>query len=352
MSERLVIFVCFFFLVLATSPYFQAQNQPEETEEEESEVEIPNQDRPDRFFFGNVGLDEPVEHTFVFENTGSEPLEIKNVQLNPPLVATKMKGRVLPGEKGSVTVQLGKPREQDEYQGQVVVNFKNPTANSLTFWMIGAVVPPIEFQPMPFFFVTTQRGQSKEASIEIVNHEELPLEILRVENPSTRFTTELETLKAGEHYRLRLTLKGDGPGGKATDTITLVTFSEEHPFWEIKANTWVKERVYTFPDSLDFGQISTPYLKARPQMVGSLSQTLMVYQVGGKDFEIGVQTDVPFLILSPAQSKFKDRYQIEVTVIPEKLKSGVVDGSIIVVTNDPEFPQLVVPVTAVVEGSW
>lgn len=87
-------------------------------------------------------------------------------------------------------------------------------------------------------------------------------------------------------------------------------------------------------------------------MRGFLSQTLMVYQMGGEGFEIGVQTDVPFLSLSPARSKFKDRYQIEVAVIPEKLKSGAINGSIIVVTNDPEFPQLVVPVKAVVEGSW
>ena len=48
----------------------------------------------------------------------------------------------------------------------------------------------------------------------------------------------------------------------------------------------------------------------------------------------------------------KDRYQIEVVVVPEKLESGEVDGAILIVTNDSEFPRLRVPVKAVVEGRW
>jgi len=37
---------------------------------------------------------------------------------------------------------------------------------------------------------------------------------------------------------------------------------------------------------------------------------------------------------------------------PEGLKFGAVSGSIVITTNDPEFPQLTVPVKAMVEGSW
>ena len=64
----------------------------------------------------------------------------------------------------------------------------------------------------------------------------------------------------------------------------------------------------------------------------------MVYQAGGKDFQAQVQTNVPFLELVPSRSPFKDRYQIEVRVIPEKLKAGEVNGFIFVATNDPRVP--------------
>ncbi|MGH9777648.1 MAG: hypothetical protein ACRD5I_04480 [Candidatus Acidiferrales bacterium] len=78
----------------------------------------------------------------------------------------------------------------------------------------------------------------------------------------------------------------------------------------------------------------------------------MVYQVGGKDFQISVSTDVPFLELTPVASTKGDRFQIEVRVVPEKLQRGKYAGHILIVTNDPEFTRLEVPVRAVVDGSW
>ena len=318
----------------------------------QSGVTVSADARPERFDFGTLGIGEPLEHTFSFQNTGQAPLQIKNVQLSPPLIATKMTPRVDPGAEGRITVRLRTPREVGEFKGQVLVNFEDDGVKPMAFSVIGEIVPSIQFDPAPAFFVAGQRGSSTEASIEIINHEKDPLEILRVENPSSKFSIDLETLAAGKHYRVILKLNPEAPAGKSTDTITLVTSSREHPFLDIQANTLIKERVYTFPDTLDFGRIQIQQLKAGPQWNSLLSETLMVYQVGGKDFQISARTDVPFLSISPVQSKFKDRYQIEVNVVPERLKSGVVQGYIFITTNDPQFLQLAVPVKAVVEGAW
>src|SRR5262245_32252535 len=309
--------------------------------------------KPEQVFeFGKVGEHQPVEHTFSFVNSGSKPLEVLSVQLTPPLVATKWTPRIGPGETGSVTVRLGTPREQGEFHGGLVVGFKNKEAPTRRFALRGSVSASIEFSPLRGFFVSAQRGESKEASIEIINNESEPLEIVRVESPSARFTTGLETIKEGKHFRLTLKMNPYSPPGRATETITLVTSSNERPFIEVQANTWIKERVYSFPDTLDFGRIVTSELKSKPQLASFLSETLMVYQVGGKDFQAQIHTNVPFLQLVPARSLFKDRYQVEVNVIPEKLKAGEVNGFIFIATNDPEYPQMAVPVKAVVQGSW
>lgn len=304
------------------------------------------------FDFGSAGAEDPVEHTFLFKNEGAETLEISGVQMSPPLMVTKMSARVAPGETGRVTVRLGTPRELGEFKSPVVVKFKNPGAREKVFWVVGKIAAPIEFEPFGAFFVAVGRGETKQASIEIVNHAQEPLEIQRVEPGSARYATELETLEPGRRYRLTLTLKGEGPGGKQQDTITLVTSSDTQPFLKVQANTLVKERVYTFPDTLDFGTIQPYALKSKPNMISFLQQTLMVYQIGGKNFQASFSTDIPFLQLSPAASKLGDRYQIEVRVIPEKLEAGKYKGSILIVTNDPEFPRLEVPVSAVVDGSW
>jgi hypothetical protein len=78
----------------------------------------------------------------------------------------------------------------------------------------------------------------------------------------------------------------------------------------------------------------------------------MVYQEGGKDFRVIAETDVLFLRLSTFQADLKDRYEIRLTIVPEKLKSGPVNGSIVILSNDQEFSRMTIPVKAVIEGSW
>lgn len=305
----------------------------------------------DRFDFGAAGSDDPIEHTFRFANEGDRTLEIAGVQMAPPLTVTRLSARVNPGETGTLTVRLGTPRPAGEFKSPVVLRFKDETVEPKIFLVAGRIVEPIGLEPYGAFFVAARRGETRTASIDIVNHLDEPLEILRVESPSTRFSTELRTLEAGRRYRLSLTLKGEGPAGKQQDTITVLTSSTRQPRLAIQANTLIRERVYAFPDELDFGTLDPRRLESRPDLVAYLHQTLMVYRYGGEDFEVTVSTDLPFLKLSPEASQRGDRYQIEVDVVPERLRAGRYDGAVLILTNDPEFPRLEVPVRAVVEGS-
>jgi hypothetical protein len=179
------------------------------------------------------------------------------------------------------------------------------------------------------------------------------MDILHAECNAARFDCELATLEQGRRYRLTVTLKGEGPGAQQIDTLVLPTSSHDHPFLEIKAFSKIRDRVYAFPDTVDFDTISADYLKAWPQMVGFLTQEITVFQAEGTDFQASVETDVPFLkIATRTSAQFKDRVGLAVAVDPTKLKSGPVKGSITVSTNDPDFPKLVISVSGVVEGNW
>ncbi|MBZ5514413.1 MAG: DUF1573 domain-containing protein [Acidobacteriia bacterium] len=302
--------------------------------------------------FGTIELKAPMEHTFDFRNDRPEALEIKNVQLTPPLTVTRMTSRVEPGARGSVTIRLETPRERGDFKGFVAITFKNADAKQLYFWVVGRLEAPIDFEPFAAFFVSTQRGETKTKSLVITSHEAEPLTILEIKHDTSRFTTRLETLEPGRRYRLSLTVKADAPAGRATEYITLVTSSQKHPLLKVQANTAVHERVYTFPEAIGFKTIPVASLKAQPHLVQNLSQLLMVYQKGGKDFKISARSDVPFLRLTSEQADLKDRYGIKIEIVPERLTAGEIKGSIIIATNDPQFPQITVPVTATVQGSW
>ena len=81
-----------------------------------------------------------------------------------------------------------------------------------------------------------------------------------------------------------------------------------------------------------------------------LSETLTLYHTHPESFEFSARTDIPFLAANASPSGVPGRGSINLSVLPEKLRKGRVRGFIVVVTNDPEFPRLVVPVKATVQG--
>jgi hypothetical protein len=142
-------------------------------------------------------------------------------------------------------------------------------------------------------------------------------------------------------------MTGKGPAGRTADTLTLVTSSRSHPFLQIRSNTILNERVHTFPDAIDLGPISAAILKAHrkahPEELQALTKQVMVYQEGGNDFRISAATDVPFLHASTSLAQLKDRYEVRLSVVPERLKAGPTTGVLVIDTNDPEFPRLTIP---------
>lgn len=297
------------------------------------------------FDFGKVRSGDPVEHVFEFRNSGTETLEVKSIQLTPPLTVAKMTRRVKPGETASVAVRLEQPRRPGDFEGLIVIHFTKEDAPEAFFRVQGRVVGPIDFEPMRAFFVTAFKGESTEQSLEITNYESEPLRILKVEHDDARFATDLATVEAGRRYRLTLRTKESAPAGKSKETIRLLTSNERSPVIQIPANMQVRDRVYSFPDSITLGLIDSTALKNKPQEAAFLSQVVTVYQRQGADFQITADSDVPFLRLTKQQAQLKDRYELQVEVVPEKLKPGAVNGFIRITTNDAEFPRLMIPVT-------
>jgi hypothetical protein len=159
-----------------------------------------------------------------------------------------------------------------------------------------------------------------------------------------RFLTKLETLDEGRRYRLTLLLNPDGPAGRHSESIVLKTSSRREPTITVAANTYLRERVYTFPDAVDLGTVRLTDVDRDPNLLERLAQTLMVYQFGGSDFSVSVRSDLPELDLSSERGPQRDRFQTTVRLRRDTLKPGDIRGSMVIDTNDAQFPSLVVPV--------
>ena len=290
-----------------------------------------------RFEFGEVISGDVVEHDFDVNNHGSGPMTIENVTMTTPLLVTQMPREVAPGAQGRIHFKLDTANLEGNFEGTILVYLNDPALPQARLAFAGHVIPAIELSPRPAFFVAGQRGQENRASIEIMNHESEPLRIEKVEHPAKRFTTQVETLTPGQRFRLTLVLKPNGPAGRAAGTIVIRTSSKRMPTLKVAANTYLYERVHTFPDVVDFGMLAL-------SDAGRVGVTLMIHQEGGRDFRAQLSSNVQGLSLKSERGPQGDRYQVEITLIPEKIRVGPIKGSIIIDTNDAEFPRIIVPV--------
>ena len=296
------------------------------------------------FHFEITGMAEPVEHTFAFRNNTSETLEASAIKVTPPLEVPNISKRVLPGGLGILHFRLDEPRPVGDYQGFIEVDFKNPVISNITFEVTGKITPLIEAKPYPAFFVATGRGQPKEALIQLINHDTEPLVITGIESPSSRFSLRLETNQVGQVYTLSLKLPGQGKTGRVAEPITLHTTNKKEPVVLIGANTFIHERVHTFPEDLDFGTMDSAQVKANETLRKTLTQILMIYQDGGTNFQVTAKSDLPFLTARAEPSPSGKQVQIEVALNADQLPAGDFHGHLELVTNDREFPKMEIDV--------
>ncbi len=294
--------------------------------------------------FDVTGTSEPLEHIFSFQNNTAETLQIGGIKVTPPIAVENISARVLPGASGMRRFRLGEPRPVGEYEGFIEVSFKNPALSNILFEVTGKITPLIEARPYPSFFVSTALGQTRQASIQLINHDREPLQITGIESPSTRFSLRLETNEVGQRYTLTLKLNGEGKTGRAADRITLRTSNRKEPVFLIGANTFIHGRVHTFPEELDFGTLDAAQVKTNEPLRKTLSQVLMVYQDGGTNFQVTPKIDVPFLTTRAEPAKSGAQVQIEVDLKAQELPAGDFQGHLQLLTNDPEFPTLEIPV--------
>ena len=300
---------------------------------------------PPEVDFGRVLRGTPVEQEIVIENNGDAPVHLTQARLTPPLIASALPGTIAPGSKGTLKFKLDTSRLQGLYEGMIALA-ESPTSEPASVFKVhGFVVPLLEFQPGPAVFLTITRGEAKEQAIELVNHEKTPVTITSVVPSSDKVSARVETVEDGRRYRVVVRVRGDLAAGRYTEQIALKTSSAAVPRLALQANALVHDRVYTFPDTIDLGDLPIGQLRASSNMAQVLGQRLMVYSTGAKAFVVKASTDVPGLQLAAERGPMGDRWQITATLKSDQVRVGALTGRITIETNDKEFPRLVVPVS-------
>ena len=89
-------------------------------------------------------------------------------------------------------------------------------------------------------------------------------------------------------------------------------------------------------------------LAANPDLAALLQQTILVNRRAGMMFVTRYESDIDFLDIAidpPAESNV---FRLEIGLMTKRLQVGSFKGSVVLHTNDPQWPEIIVPVSAVV----
>lgn len=296
--------------------------------------------------FGQISGDGPVHQEVRISNLGAAPLRIQRVELTPPLRLIDMRAQVAAGDTVTLRVVLHPAELVGRYTGRVIARTNDPVAPEIVLTVVADVVRPIVLLPHAEFFLLGVRGERAETSIEIVNNESGPLELETPQHSTVHFTSRLQPVERGRRYRLSIALRSDGPVGRLRENITVATSSKVVPVLTIPVHTLLRERVYTFPDSVDLGALPLSAIAADPGMLRRNAQVLMIYQSGGADFRVSATSDIPGISIHAERGQGGDRHQLTIQLDPlHATATRDIRGHVFIETNDAEFPRLRVPVT-------
>ncbi len=280
--------------------------------------------------FGTVKQGEIVTHVFAVRNEGVTPVTIERVELAMPGVTARFRPLITAGGEGKITLQWDTSHVTGEMEEEAIVHFD------------GASQPPA-------IFLSAFQGEKNERRLRIVNNEEKPVAISLEPVTSDHFVASVTTVEPGKIFELTAKIPATASPGHYDEQLALATSDPKLRKIVIPVHLFVKPDLYANPDVADFGQVSADELRKNPTKRELLTQTFLVKKREGSFAIARVRSTVEGLDvrIDPKNGK-SSTFRVDVALNPERIKTGKLEGFILVETDDKNFPEIKVPVSGAI----
>jgi len=205
-------------------------------------------------------------------------------------------------------------------------------------------VPAIEILPQDRVYFFGVRGESPPRELLLVSHLDHPLTIRGATTDNPLFRAAVQALEAGRRYRLTVSLDPHVPAGKHEGTLRLATDDPARPELEILLRAALDEPVSATPDRVYFGRVRAADLG---EPAAAERQVLVVRHRGSGFRVLGARSDLPFLDLTVVRAE-GESWLLSVRLVRARAVQGELHGTVVVRTNDAQFPELRLPVIGTV----
>jgi Protein of unknown function (DUF1573) len=298
----------------------------------------------DTYDFGSVRQGAAISHAFVIRNTGGRPLRITGAKLSMPGMRLRMASVEIPARgEAAVTVELNTDRVAGAIEGEAQIQWNDQTRAGPTLTLKGYVVPRIAIEPIPAVFLSAFSTEPAERTLTIRNNEPEPLAITSLEH-SAHLSVSVAEVEPGKLFILTARSLNGVPPGRYEESLTLVTDKPGGKRIHLPVHLWVKPDLYANPENIDFGTLRADDLQ-RSDVTALLTQTFFLKRRADAFRITAIACDSSAVAITQSPLGPSNSFQIDVRLRPEALRPGSLEGKIRVMTTDPSFPEVVIPLS-------
>ena len=202
------------------------------------------------FDFGRVNSGQMARHDFVFTNTGTATLEIKDVRPGCGCTtAGTWDKQVEPGKTGIIPLQFNSTGFSGTVTKSAAVSCNDPGQSNLVLQIKASVWKPIDVTPTMAVFMVSSEAQGNETkSVRIVSNLEEPIELSDLLCTNSSFRAELKTVRPGKEFELLITAVPPYLENRIVTAVTLKTSSPTNPTISVSAYLNVQSPVTVVPN--------------------------------------------------------------------------------------------------------
>ena len=285
-----------------------------------------------------------MSETFTLINKGSSPLIIERFNISMPGMKVRVKQEIGPKESALLHIDWDTSRYRRDVEGQAVLFLNDPRNPKVILTVKGVVIPPIDILPLPAFYLSQFKGEETSRSITFKNNQAHKVAILKVSPNGDHFYPAFKSIEKGKVYSITANILSSTPVGRYNESVTVFTDDPKHSQINIGVNILVKPDVFIQPESADYGEISLTNLNYNPNSIQLYNQTFIIKRREGEMEIASIKSDIPFLKLKQEPAGKAKSFRIDVELDRKKIQPGEILGTITILTSDPIYPELVIPV--------
>jgi len=132
--------------------------------------------------FGVMQLDGKMEHSFIFKNTGEEPLTLKQLDTSCMCTLSHLEAqRLMPGKTTNVTLTWTPSYTSSKFTQTAEIGTNDPLTPVVRLRITGAVQKAVELSPSTIDLRSFTTSESREESFDVLSFTDQPIQLSKIE---------------------------------------------------------------------------------------------------------------------------------------------------------------------------